>query len=126
MRKTLTTNVTQWTHTEIVFEGTLRRASPEETFGTRDHLSLNMITASLTAESRRGGNSLTTAEVVTLTLSDRGVPVRCSPLRSFSEHLRAGWILGKMDGDAVFKINAERQTLIKVGGALRRKIDRTP
>lgn len=126
MRRTLANNVTQWTHTEMGLEETLRRASPVETFGTRDHLSLNMIMASHSAENRHGGNNSMTAEIVTLTLIDRGAPVRWAPLRSFSEHPTAGWIIRKMEGDAIFEITGERQTLIKLGGALHRKIDRTP
>lgn len=47
-----------------------------ETLGTRDHSSLNMITASHTADHHHGGNSLMVAEMLTLTLNVRGVPVQ--------------------------------------------------
>lgn len=126
MRRTLANSVTQWTHPEIGLEETLTRASPVEAFGTRDHLSLNMIMASHTPKNRHGGNNFTTAEIRTLTLTDRGVPVQWAPLRSVSERQTAGWMIGKMQGDAIFKMIGERLTIMKQGGALCHKIDQTP
>lgn len=76
MRRILGNSVTHWTNPEMGLEEALRGSSPVETFGPQDHSSLNMIMASHTAESCHGGNNLTIAEIVILTLIDRVVPVQ--------------------------------------------------
>lgn len=124
MRRTLGNSVTQWTHPEIGLE-TLRGASTVETFATQDRSSLNMIMASQTAESHHVGNSLAIAEISTLTLIDRGVRVRRAPLRSVSGRRTAGWMIGKTQEDAIFKITGETQTITKLGGTLHHRIDQT-
>lgn len=91
MRRTFGNSVTQWTHPEMGLEETLRGASPVETFGTRDHSSLNMIMASHMAENHlRGCQIVPTAEILTPTLIDRRILVQCALLRSVSGCQTAG------------------------------------
>lgn len=127
MRRTLENSVTQWTDPEMGLEGTLKGASPVKTLVTQDRSSSNTVTASRVAENRRDGNSLTVAEISTLTLTARGAaPDQWAPLRSISGCRTTGWMIGKMQECTISKINGETQTIVKLIGALWHKIGQTP
>lgn len=104
-------------------EETLTRASPAKTFGTQDQLSLNTIMELHTARRRHSGSNLTATGNRRPTSADKGVPV--APLRTISDCQTVGTMIEKMEGEAIYVMTGEKQTIM-TPRTLRSKLDQTP